>query len=176
MAGINLLPKDLLPQAAIIKFASLLKNLVIIGFFLFILAGGGLIAFLVFNSVELSRVNQQSQQLQNSIRSLEQTEQRFVLLKDRLGKVRQVLDKESSGNAVNSLNSLIPTLPENAFITEAIVSSKELETTFLVTSSSSLTRLLGTIVTLDEFTLTKLISFSFNPNLGYVLSLNFSLE
>src|SRR4030042_2652884 len=95
MAAINLLPKDLLPSAGLIKTAKLLKNLLTLGFGIFTIVLVGLVAFFVLNSISLRSSTARQEELKNSIKALEQTEQGLVLVKDRLTKVKEVLAKDS---------------------------------------------------------------------------------
>ena len=91
--AINLLPTDLSPKGPVIKLAKSLKNIAIAGFVVFIISLVSLIVFLLFISTNLSSSTARQEQLKTSIKSLEQTEQRLVMVKDRLKYTKQVLGK-----------------------------------------------------------------------------------
>ncbi len=174
MPSINLLPKDLLPDPSILKLSKLLKSLVTIGLTLFVIVAALATAYFIFNSVSLKSSQQNQAKLETSIKSLQETEQGLFLVKDRLGKVKEVYGKPSVSKEVNGLSSILSTVPPEATLTEAVLGKGTTDTTFMVKNSTLLTQLMAGIITKTEYTRIDLLSFSFNPTLGYIVSLGFA--
>ena len=171
--AINLLPKDLIPGAGFIKSAGILRRLVTLGFAVFVIIAMGIVGFFIFNSLSIRNSDNKQSELKNSIKSLEQTEQGMVLVKDRIGKVQQVNALPSSAEESANLSTIFSQASGLGTLTEAIIEKEKLDTTFSVSSSSALTQLLATIVTGENYKRVELMSFSFNPNVGYLVSLAF---
>lgn len=176
MAAINLLPTEISPKGPLVRISNLIKNLAIISFTIFLLAAFGMIAFFILNSIQTRSLNQSSETLKASIQSLETTEQGLVLVRDRLAKAKLVLAEESGGDEVEGLVSLIPGLPVSASLTEGVISKDTLEVTFVATDSQGLSALMALIISQDAFTKVDLVSFSFNPNAGYVPSFSMKVK
>ena len=173
MAVINLLPKDLLPSARLIKAAKLLKNILTLGFGIFTIALIGLVAFFALNSITLRSSTARQDELKTSIKALEQTEQGLVLVKDRLSKVKEVLAKDSGAEEVDNLSKISLQITAGVDLTEAVVFKDELSTTFIVSDASVLTKFMAQIIASGDYKRIDLNSFSFNPNVGYLVSMAF---
>jgi len=171
--AINLLPKDLLPSAGLIKTAKLLKNLLTLGFGIFTIALVGLVAFFTLNSISLRSSSARQEELKTSIKALEQTEQGLVLVKDRLAKVKEVLGKDSGAEEIDNLAKVSSLTTAGVDLTEAVVFKDELDTTFNVSDASLLTSFMAQIIATGTYKRIDLNSFSFNPSVGYLISLAF---
>lgn len=174
MPAINLLPTDLSPKSSIAKASQVIKNASIVGLVLVIVSAVGIIAFLTITSFQIRNSNTQQDQLKVGIKSLEQTEQRLVLTKDRLKYANEVLGKETAVGAIEDLSLLFSTLPENVHIRETQVTVTKTELSLVARNSSDLTKVLASLVATQYFENIKLTSFAFNINLGYVISVSFS--
>jgi len=174
MPAINLLPTDLSPKSSIARVSQVIKNASIVGLVLVIVSAVGIIAFLTVNSFQIRNSNTQQDQLKAGIRSLEQTEQRLVLTKDRLKYAEEVLGKETSVGAIEDLSSLFFSLPEEVNIREAQISATKTELSLIARNSSALTQVLASLVATDYYEKIKLTSFAFNINSGYIVSVNLS--
>lgn len=174
MPVINLLPTDLSPKSSIAKASQVIKNVSIVGLVLVIVSAVGVIAFLIITSFQIRNSNAQQDQLKAGIKSLEQTEQRLVLTKDRLKHANEVLGKATAVGAIEDLNLLFSSLPENVQIRETKVTPSKTELSFVTKNSLDLTKALASLVTTDYYEKIKLTSFSFNISSGYRVSISFS--
>ncbi len=168
--AINLLPGDLSPRGPVVRISNFIRSLAVISFSILILVALGIGALFVLNTIQIKSVTSQNEELKNSIRSLEKTEQGVVLIKDRLTKAKMVLAQESGKEEVEGLAKLYSSIEGIGEMAEAIVSRNAAEVTFIAPSSLVLSQLMGTIITQDSFKNIELMSFTFNPNAGYVLS------
>ena len=169
---INLLPTDLSPKGPVVKIAALVRSVAVISFSLLLITGLGISAFFIVNSLQIKNLNSANEELKGSIKSLEVTEQGLVLVRDRLGKVKQVLAQDSGADETAGLSKFITQVPQGVEMQEAIISKDGVETTFLATASTSLVQLMAGIISQESFKSVELVSFSFNPNAGYVASFN----
>lgn len=174
MPAINLLPTDLSPKSSIARASQIIKNASIVGLVLVIVSAVGIIAYLTINSFQIRNSNAQQDQLKAGIKSLEQTEQRLVLTKDRLKYAEEVKGKETAVGALEDLSILVSRLPEGANIRETQISATKTELSLLAESSSVLTQVLAYLVTTDYYEKVKLTSFAFNISSGYVVGVEFS--
>ena len=174
MPVINLLPTDLSPKSSLAKTSQIIKNASIVGLVLVIVSAVGVIAFLTIASLQIRNSNTQQDQLKAGIKSLEQTEQRLVLTKDRLKYANEVLGKETAVAAIEDLNLLFSTLSEDVEIREAQVTATKTEISIVARSSSGLTKILASLLVTDCYENIKLTSFAFNINSGYIVSINLS--
>ncbi len=171
MPAINLLPIELSPKGSVVKVSGLLKRVAIVGSVLLVLSAIGLIGFFVFVSFQVTSSTTRQEQLKTTIKSLQQTEQRLILTKDRLEKAKEVLGKETSIENVENLSELFLNVPEDVDLRDAEISATKIELSFIARSSSGLTRILATILAGDYKTV-KLTSFAFNTKVGYVVNLD----
>lgn len=176
MAAINLLPTDISPKGPVVKISNLIKNLAVISFVLFLLTALGMLAIFILNSVQLRSLNESSENLKTSIKSLETTEQGLVLVKDRLSKVKLVLADESGGQEAEGLGIINSGLPTSVSLTEAVVSKDVLDVTFIATDSQGLAALMTRIISQEAFAKVDLVSFSFNPSTGYIPSFSMKIK
>ena len=108
---INLLPTDLSPKGPVVRIAALVRSVAVISFSLLLITGLGISAFFIVNSLQIKNLNSANEELKGSIKSLEVTEQGLVLVRDRLGKVKQVLAQDSGADETAGLSEFITQVP-----------------------------------------------------------------
>lgn len=169
--AINLLPTELSPRGPAVKAANALRRFIIFGFIAFALSVLGLIAFFVFVTTQIGSSNQRQESLKGSIRSLEQTEQRLILVKDRLAKIKNALGEEKMRSEVENIDSLLTNTAGNVVVTEVDVSKDKTELTVQATSSTSVAQFMAVLLVTNLYEKIDLSSFGFNPQVGYLISL-----
>lgn len=174
MPAINLLPTDLSPKSSIAKAAQIIKNTSIVGLVLVVVSAIGVIAFLTTTSFQIRNSKTEQDQLKAGIKSLEQTEQRLVLTKDRLKYAEEILGKEAAVPALKDLNLLISSLPEEVNIRETQITATKTELSLIAKNSTALTQVLASLVVTDYYEKIVLTSFAFNISTGYVVGVEFS--
>ena len=170
--AINLLPKGLAKESSSVKLAESVKKISQAGLILFILFLIAGIAYLFFLSSQVSSSSTLQDQLKVSIRSLEDTEQRVVLVKDRAEKSASVLDEPSASLSVISFETFSSNLPVGANLVESKITGEKTDATFLTRSSSDLVQLMAAITLSDFYERVELESFGFTPAAGYLITLN----
>jgi hypothetical protein len=167
MAIINLLPTDLAPKGPTLRIVNYLKQIALVGFVIFLLVTLGLAGYFVITSFELNGSVNRQENLKTQIKSLEQAEQKIILLKDRVIKIKKVLAMpDSQGNIVISQEVLVMATGL-VNIGELEISPEETKLTVTSNNSSSLSQFLTTLTGSKVYKTIVLSSFSFNPTAGY---------
>ena len=168
--AINLLPTNLVAQGPVIKIANTLKQIVTIGFSVFILAVIIVAAYYLINFFTLRTSLTKQEALKTNIKALEQTEQKVFLIKDRLDKIKIALGVDSADKNLEKLEGFLTLISQNVIISEAQISSKNTEVSIIAKSSSALTSFMGSLMTAEVFKTINLTSFGFNPVNGYFIT------
>lgn len=171
MGKINLLPKELTPKESFLKLASSLKKIVLIGFVTLIILTVALIGGFIVLSNQLNSAVESQKELKAKINAQKSTEQRLVLVKDRLGKIEHVLGTETATDEVESLEKLIAILPDGATLGETNMSPLSTSTKVFVDSSKTLVQFLAILLGSDIYSKVNLKSLTFSYISGYGLQL-----
>lgn len=169
--AINLLSGDLVAKQPIAKFASTLKTIAYIGYFVLIVAllASGAYFFLLRSEINASKAKQDT--LKSSIQTLKSTEQSLILVKDRIKKADIIFGQQKSGQAISSFEQMIAVLPADSTMTEGEITPDKTSASFLVRSSSSLVQLMSGIISKGLYKNIQLKSFGYTPSNGYLVGL-----
>lgn len=170
--AINLLPKGLAKESSSVKFAESAKKISQAGLILFIFFLIAGIAYLFFLSSQVNSSNAVQDQLKVAIRSLEDTEQRVVLIKDRVEKSAFALSEPSASLSVVSFEAFSSNLPAGVNLVETRITGEKTDASFLTRSSSDLVQLMAAITSSDFYERVELESFGFTPAAGYLMTIN----
>ncbi len=173
MARINLLPKELTPKTTIVKLVTDLRRLITLGFVLVLFTSVGIAIIIVYFLVEINITNSSNKSLEASISNLNQTEQKFVLLRDRIKKANEIFLKDVNQTKMDSINSVINNTSPEIVISEIDLSPEKWSLNFTTTSPSSLVNFMSSLVTNSQSKKIELTSFTFSGNSGYSVSLDF---
>jgi len=173
MARINLLPTELAPKTTIIKLTSSLRSVVIFGFILVLFASVGIAIFIVYFLVEINITNSSNKTLETSVSNLNQTEQKFVLLRDRIKKADEIFSKDTTKTQIASIDSVMNNTPSEIVINEIDVTPGKWSLNFSTLSSSSLVTFMSSLVANSQSKKIQLTSFTFSGGSGYSISLDF---
>ena len=171
MADINLLPIDLAASGPMNKTARRLKSLSFLALSLFLISVFTLIGYFYYLTTEIKKSEKRQEVMINTIKSLENTEQKYFLLKERIGKIKTVLAMESSDNNIANAEYLITSLSSDVVINAIQVGYKKINGSFVFKDSSQLSDFLEFLLQNDEFRQVKLKSIQYDPKTGYSLDL-----
>lgn len=175
MAKINLLPPDLGPNASVLKFLNLAKKItVVIGLTFFVL-GIFLIGYIFFLRMELQTSIKKSEGFKSSIMNLKSTEQSLYFLKERVGKIKGLLAKETQGEALAGSGEMFLNHP-GVTLTQAATSQGKVSISGSSQNTSGLNTFFESLFADNNYKNINLASFSFNPKTGYVFSLEIDLK
>jgi len=162
-ADINLLPQGLKPKKYALTLSKNLKKVLIIGFCLFaILATVSLATIFVLSARMKSSVAKQDD-LKSEIKNLEQSEQKLVLVKDRLGKIESILKGESASDEITTLIETSQKIPEGVSFKKANLSKSSADVTVSTANSFYLARFLAVLIGSGSYRRIELLSFSYDP-------------
>ena len=172
MATINLLPQELKPKGYVVKLTLRLKkiatSMAIIFFVLVVFLGGAILIL----TLSMRSSIQRQESLKAEIKLLEDTEQRLVLIRDRLNKVDLILSEKDANEAVSILKDVNGILPQESSISEARLMPDGLDLTLTTTTSSSLTQIFANLVSFPDIKKIELVRMEYSQVGGYRLRLS----
>lgn len=168
---LNLLPQGSAVPPSLGKALKLIRTLGIVALCLFLFFVLGVSGFLVFSSIKLQGLTAQSEDLKAKIKSQETTEQKMVLLKDRLGKITKVKSTPSIQKNLDNAGLLTDKIPEGTILTELNIDQKKTDISLIFNSSVNLNTFLNSARSNSYFKRATLTAFSFNPQTGYSVGL-----
>jgi len=176
MPQINLLPTDLAPKSSVVKASGVIKKLTTVGVILFILSLGASIGLFLIFSNQLKDSTLRRAELEQGIKSLQATEQRLVLIKDRLGLIKEVMARETATDELAAMSNLIDNLPEGVTIKDAQLQKAATSASFGAQDSLALTQMMATIVSLGAYKQVDLMSIRFSPTSGFSADFELAIQ
>jgi hypothetical protein len=170
MSGINLLPQELRPKTYAIKLSKTLKHAATISLtilFVALAVAAGVYFFLVYRGRTISNNGQIAT---NEIKTLEKTEQKLVLLHDRLEKIETITADTRSSDSALAFKEIVASLPQDVSVSDVKIDQSYLDLTVTAGSSSLLTRFFSTVTGLGYKDIL-LKSFFFDKEFGYRVEL-----
>ncbi len=173
MAGINLLPQELKPSGYAIKASKKLRQFAILSIVVLVIAAIGFTVVSAYLSIQTKRIATNEDKLKRDIKNLEQTEQKLVLIKDRLSGVEKIISNKSAQEEVAVLKSIIEKNPQNVKILGAKLDTKEIIISLGFENSSYISTFYSLLLN-SNFKSIALESFNFNPKTGYTVDISIS--
>jgi hypothetical protein len=168
MADINLLPvasNDHGPTskvAGIAKKIGVISSVILIAVLLVYAAIYGY--FYVNGSVTTSSITT----LENQIKAQEQTEQKIVLLRDRITKAAHILSQPSSDDEITALSDILTHLPEGVTIKESKIFPTEFTITVHAEESSKITEFVRSLTESGKYSQIESASMNFSTKEQYL--------
>jgi hypothetical protein len=175
MAKINLLPPDLGPSASILKFLGFAKKAAVVISIMFFVFGTLLVGYILFLRMQIQASVKRSDGLKSSITALSSTEQSVYLLKERVGKIKALLAKETQEKSLSGSGSILLNHP-GINLTQVLTSQGKVSLSGNALVSGDLNNFFETILSDNNVTDINLASFVFNPKSGYIFSLDLTLK
>ena len=170
--NINLLPLELSAKSGVAKLAVLLKKLTVLLLSVFLLLGAISLAFIIIFSAEINSVIKANEALKVQISTLESAEQKNILVKDRLAKIKSIEAQGDILGVVNSLGGVSATLPPGVSISDSDIDiSGRTKFSFKAADSSALSSLLAGLISLPDYKTLIIKTFTFAPDIGYLITL-----
>lgn len=174
MLDINLLPQEFKPKAYIVQLAKTLNKFTLVAVSVFLVVAILFISLYFFFLQKNRTLAVEQEKLISEIKALQASEQRLVLVKDRVGKVEKVLAKVSTEFQIPIVTETISDLPENLNIDSLSIEGKTIKMQIKSLSLVELGRFLEKVVSSGNFKSIKFDSFRFDPKSGYSIALIFS--
>lgn len=164
---INLLPKELTVSKGVQDITAKLTKYSYTAIFLFVLvlASGGA-AFFYFRN-KLANLEANRSTLETNIQSLQETEQQIILTKDRVAKLKVILDRRTNEETFNKHRSISDNLPESITIENSEIGSSKSEIAFAAKDSRQLVSFMSSLLARADKLNIVMGSLSFDPFQGY---------
>lgn len=173
---INLLPPELSSNKTLAKISKSVRSITLIALVVFIVTGLGILGIFIVSSLEVRSLTSRKDSLTAEIKARETTEQKLVLLKDRVAKIKVVKAAETAGDEVVGVSKVLSFLGGNSSVSELAFDAQKADLTILFKNSSDLGSFLKSMSDALPFKSVVLTSFGFNPSTGYLVSLRLSQE
>lgn len=172
---INLIPNEMAVPAKTIKFAGYLNRISTIGTIIFISVVVILIVSVTYFNYRYNRVVSEVESLKTKILSLETSEQKLVLTKDRLSKIDSLKKVDSIDKEITSFENfynIVMNASGSAF-SDILMTPTETDATITFQSSAYMNSAIAAIYTLTDYKGITLTSLGYNPGSGYYVTLVF---
>ncbi len=167
----NLLPPEYAVGKGLSRVLKTTRMLGVVALAVFIIFALGLTGFFVFSSLTLRGLTVENDNLKSQITALSASEQKMVLLKDRLKKIKALQVMASSIKNLNSVDPIIAGVGGNITLTELAIDPQKVDISVLIRSNNDLTVFLQSLKTSGVFKSVVLTSFGFNPASGYLANI-----
>jgi hypothetical protein len=171
MAAINLLPQDLKPDESALKISSKLKKIATISAVVVLVVGGIAIGSYFILNQRINESIERQDDLEQVIDSLSETEQRLVLVQDRLALIDELLNNDSAKEEVEMLENMVNLQTDSIKLANGELNETEALFGFNVNSSSDITSLLAQVAANPDYSFVRLTSLSFTQEQRYSLDL-----
>lgn len=131
-------------------------------------------SYLFILSTQITSSNTTQGSLKTSISSLESTEQRVVLMKDRISKINALTKEEDTQELIGAFESITKQVPITAVLIAGEVTDEASKISYLMPSSSSLVELMAVVSANEDYEIVLLKAFSYTPSSGYLV--NFEMK
>lgn len=171
--SINLLPNELRNGKTLTKNIQTFNRLIIALSFVFMFLVSLGFGYLYIQDQNLKRSLEQQELTKNSITNLQQTEQKLVLIKDRLEKAKTIIDDRNTYETLKLYDAFVRSLPSDASFTGAEVEGDIRKISITVASSASLAQILD-LLEQSEGVYQKIAinNLTYSEFSGYNLTLN----
>ena len=173
MVGINLLPQDLKPKGYVVTVAKTLRKVALVALVFFIFGGSILFGVFIFFNQRIRSSESKQEEVKTEIKAQEKTEQRLILLKDRIDKISNVQGISNANSKVSVLDEVHQLFTEGITPKEVNLKDDEALVKVYASSLTNLSNFITQITHSGRFKTINLISFEFSPEFGYSAEFDF---
>lgn len=167
MGRINLLPDSFKIKPSTVKTSELLKKIYIVLFVLiFISVATSIGLFYMYNS-KIKDAETRKQSVITQIKALEETEQRLILVKDRLEKVEQISKASSAEKELKGFDFLVNDIDLYVVIERVVAENNSLTLNIKSNSTVETFDFLDSVEDSGEFSSIAIKSMRFNSGTGF---------
>lgn len=167
MNKINLLPDSVRIKPSTVRTAELFKKLYIIIFVILFITIATSVGLFYMYHVRLNEADDRQATIKRQIKALEETEQRLILVKDRLSKVEQISKTKNAEKELEGFNYLIDNKGVPVSMEQMNADNQELNIKFKSNSSVDILDFLNLVKDSEEFKVLTVQSMQFTPKGGF---------
>lgn len=164
---LNLLPPEYGTLGQLGKILRVTRALGVISMALFFVFALGVSAFFVISTININNLNSEIDSLKAQVTAQQTTEQKIVLVKDRIGKIKTIL---ASPDALKNLAAVSPYISGASGIEslpDLTIDPSKVDMILNFKTNSSLTNFISQISRDKNFTNVVLSSFNYSSTTGY---------
>lgn len=171
MQDINLIPQASKVSQEVVEKTNKLGS--VLKLFIVILTITAITAATVYGIIyyRLKLVREEHAKLKQELVSLQKSEQRFILLRDRLDKISKIQAKYNTDDEIQIARDLVQNLQAPSMISTLTITPELVETEITTDSSLSLTKIFSYLIGSGKYSSVSMLSFDYNPTSAYRLSL-----
>lgn len=173
MGDINLLPTELAPKGSFLRIVSMIKKLTVVMLVLMVMFLVSSAGYIFYLNTQIGNLEKSAVAIKDSIAKLEQSEQKLFLLKDRVGKIALILQRQGEDRQPTNLETLLGVTTEVTYSNLKVTPTISV-VTVTSTTSLGLAHFLENLLTKPEYHQVKLLAINFDELKGYVLDLEVS--
>jgi hypothetical protein len=159
---INLLPHELMPKKYALKLSKSLKRFIILGFAIFTIATIVVIGAIVVLAQRNKQAIKEMEQLTTEIENLNATEQRLILVRDRLEKIDKIANAKSAASEIDTFDETLDRFTDNVTFRGVEIGNDSADVTVRVPSSRYMGRFVSVLATSGGYENIKLLSFKYS--------------
>jgi hypothetical protein len=170
---INLLPQEFKPKGYVLKLSQTLKKLVIFGLVVFLITASIIAGLFVTSSIKSNSITTENSKLVSEIKALEKTEQRYVLIKDRLKRIDKIKKEPGSYDGIDTVKEIADSLPSEILLTGVDISKEAAKFSVITNNSTNISQLFTLLIS-QGYSSIKLDSLNYDLKSGYTLIIDIS--
>jgi hypothetical protein len=175
-SNINLLPAEVQQKSRVKRLSSYFAKLTTLLAGLLIVLGVGMGIYMIVLSLQLSGVRGSISELENSLKALAKTQSQYVLVRDRVDKIKPLVEKKSAADNGTLFRNLLSKLPSDIKISEVQIESEKMEFTFSTKDSSNLIGVFSAVSGDSSLGQVLLTNFNYGSQLGYIATLKMQVK
>lgn len=169
--NLNLLPQELSGKTPLGRIEAAIKKINYILIPLFLVFAVGLLIFYVVVSYQATNATAQLEALKAEVKDKETTEQKLVLVRDRLSKVKTSKNSPAATERIANIGPLLSIVPPDSPIGELALDSGKTEISVVFKNTSAMAAFFEGLAEVEGYERIEMTSFGFSPINGYLVSL-----
>jgi cell division protein FtsL len=168
---LNLLPPEKEVNQNLNSFLKTTKALGVIGIVAFLIFGIGMAIFFISSTISLNNINSSIKSLSSKVLAQQKSEQKIILVKDRINKIASIQKLPSSLTSLDAINPYLENINGVNSIGDLRISPTTVNLSLKIQKYSDLSSLIESLESSDKFESVSLGSFNLNPSTGYSLEI-----
>jgi hypothetical protein len=168
----NLLPPELSVSKDLSNTLKILRALDVIGIAAFLIFGVGLGVFFIISYFSLRNINSTNSALKSQVNVRQGSEQKIVLLKDRIKKIMTAQKISDALPGLVTAEPLLANLSSSTSISQMKIDSTSTDLSLNLKSNTDLSTFLSAVEISNIFKTVTVSTFSFSPTTGYLIDVN----
>lgn len=173
MNDINLLPQELKPSKSVLKLSENLKKMALLSVLVLLISVTLSLGAYLFYGQRVSSSLANQEKLKTEIKAMEKTEQRIVLVKDRLSKINLISANPRANDEVVTLDFVSKLFPDGTLVEGFELDDGKANIAISSERLSEIATYLASVISSGKFKQVNLVSLLYSPLKGYVVDLSF---